>query len=119
MPQYEDLYTKKTHLTSRLSQLRENSETLKEEVHQRELTILSLRRDINQATREIDEASQRIELFTIEKEEFSAALQQASDETVSLQQERDRVLMLKKEKMRIMKLLEIMKILPHLHPYLI
>jgi chromosome segregation protein len=98
MPQYEELYTKKTHLTNQLSQLRENSETLKEEVHQRELTILSLKRDINQATRETDEATQRIELFTIEKEEFSAALKKASDETVSLQEERDRTLTVKKEK---------------------
>jgi chromosome segregation protein len=106
MPQYEDLYTKKTHLTSRLSQLRENSETLKEEVHQRELTILSLKRDINQATREIDEASQRIELFTIEKGEFSAALQQASDETVSLQDERERTLALKKEKEALLEQLQ-------------
>jgi chromosome segregation protein len=98
MPQYEELYTKKTHLTNQLSQLRENSETLKEEVHQRELTILSLKRDINQATRETDAATQRIELFTIEKEEFSAALKKASDETVSLQEERDRTLTVKKEK---------------------
>jgi len=98
MPQYEELYTKKTHLTNQLSQLRENSEALKEEVHERELTILSLKRDINQATREIDEATRRIELFNIEKEEFSTALKQASDETVSLQEERDRTLTVKKEK---------------------
>jgi chromosome segregation protein len=98
MPQYEQLYTQKTHLTNQLSQLRENSENLKEEVHQRELTILSLKRDINQATREIDEAAQRIELFNIEKDEFSAAFQQASDETVSLQEKRDRTLTTKKEK---------------------
>lgn len=92
LPQYGQLYDRKTHLTLQLSQLRENSETLKEEVHQRELSILSLKRDINQAERNRDEATQRGELFTIEKEELSTALQQASDETASLQEARDHTL---------------------------
>jgi chromosome segregation protein len=88
-PQYEELSRTKAQLTSQLSQFREKSDTLNEEIHQTDLISVSLKRDINQALKDIDEASQRIDFFKLEQEEFNTALQNASEETTRLQDEKN------------------------------
>jgi len=97
-PRYEELSRTKSQLTSQLSQLRENSDALKEKIHQSDLATFSLQKDINQMLKDIDEASQRIEFFKLEKEEFESALKMASDETSRLQEERNQRLTAKSDK---------------------
>ncbi|MDX1777831.1 MAG: chromosome segregation protein SMC, partial [Thermodesulfobacteriota bacterium] len=97
-PRYEELTRTRSQLISQLTQFREKSETLKEEIHQTDLTSVSLKRDINQTIKDIEDAAQRIEFFRLEQEEFSAALQSASDETSRLQEEKNRQLTAQREK---------------------
>ncbi len=97
-PRHEELSRTKSQLTNQLVQLRENSDALKEKIHQSELATFSVKKDINQTLKDIDEASQRIEFFKIEKEEFESALKMASDETSRLQEERTQKLTAQREK---------------------
>ena len=97
-PRYEELTRTKSQLTNQLAQLRENSDALKEKIHQSELATFSLKKDINQTLKDIDEASQRIEFFKLEKEEFESSLKTASNETSRLQEERTQRLTAKSEK---------------------
>ncbi len=105
-PQYEELSRTRSQLTSQLSEFREKSDTLKEAIHQTDLTSVSLKRDINQTLKDIDEVSQRIEFSNLEQEEFSTALKNASDETARLQEEKTRHLTAQGEKESLLKQLK-------------
>lgn len=105
-PQYEELSRTRSQLTSQLSEFREKSDTLKEAIHQTDLTSVSLKRDINQTLKDIDEVSQRIEFSNLEQEEFSTALKNASDETARLQEEKTRHLTAQGEKESFLKQLK-------------
>ncbi len=105
-PQYEELSRTRSQLTSQLSEFREKSDTLKEAIHQTDLTSVSLKRDINQTLKDIDEISQRIEFSNLEQEEFSTALKNASDETARLQEEKTRHLTAQGEKESLLKQLK-------------
>ncbi len=97
-PILEQLQTKKQLFNGQVSQLKEDSDKLLENIHRREINLFSLDKDITQLTRESDETRQRIELLQIEKEEITTTLKEASDEASKLQEEKEIKLSTKNEK---------------------
>lgn len=97
-PKREHLQNQKQQLTSQLSQLNEDSGKLLEQIHQREISLLSLNRDLTQLTNESDETLQREELLKFEKEELLSTLSDLTTESSALQKERDINLATKNEK---------------------
>jgi len=97
-PKLEHLQNQKQQLTSQLSHLKEDGDRLQEQIYQREITLLSLNRDINQLLKEIDETHQREGLFQLEKEELLSTLKQVTDESSKLQEEREAKVLNKNKK---------------------
>ncbi|KPJ60637.1 MAG: hypothetical protein AMJ42_01385, partial [Deltaproteobacteria bacterium DG_8] len=73
-PILECSQNQKQQLTIQLSHLKEDCDRLQEQIHQREITLLSLNRDIKQIVRELDETRQREEFLQLEKEELLSTL---------------------------------------------
>lgn len=88
-PKCEHLQNKKQQLISHLSQLKDDSDRLQEQIHQRDIALISLNRDITQLTNELDETRQRKGFLKLEKEELLSTLKDITDESSALQDERN------------------------------
>jgi len=97
-PKLEHLQNQKQQLADRLSQLNEKHNRIQEQLHQSEISLLSLNRDKTQSIKELEEARQRVELLTLENEELSSMLKEIADESSKLKEERDGRLLTQAEK---------------------
>ncbi len=88
-PTLDHLQITKNQLSSRLSHLKESSDKIQVQIHQKEITLLSCERDIRQSEKESGETQQRLELLRDDKEELLSTLKNHEDESIKLQQERE------------------------------
>ena len=97
-PQREQLYHHRHQLMGKRTSLAQEYETLKAQIHQEEMSLLSLTRDRDQLHKELDDTRQRRELLEGEVQELASAIREVAAEVTQLQQQKESTIAGKNEK---------------------